>query len=45
LEGDDSPNSLNPYVEVTLPADGTYQIRVNGYLSSGDFRVIVAERF
>ena len=44
-EGDDSPNSLNPYVEVTLPADGTYQIRVNGYLSSGDFRVIVAERF
>ncbi|GAB4328072.1 MAG: hypothetical protein Kow00117_14680 [Phototrophicales bacterium] len=44
-EGDDSPDSLNPYVEVVLPVDGTYQVRVNGYLTGGDFRVMVLQRF
>ena len=36
-EGDDSEGSLNPRFTATLPADGTYTVRVNGYLSSGDF--------
>ncbi len=39
-EGDDSPNSLNPDVTLTLPASGTYVIRVNGYLSGGAFDLI-----
>jgi hypothetical protein len=42
-EDDDSGGNLNPYLEVTLPADGTYTARVNGYLSSGDF-VLTIER-
>lgn len=42
LEADDNANSLNPSVMMTLPEDGTYQIRVNGYLSSGIFRATVA---
>jgi hypothetical protein len=33
---------LNPRFYVELPEDGTYSVRVNGYLSSGSFRVIVA---
>ncbi|MCU0496541.1 MAG: PPC domain-containing protein [Anaerolineae bacterium] len=41
--GDDSPNSLNPVYEVTLPADGTYTVRVNGYLKGGNFDLIVEE--
>lgn len=41
--GDDSPNSLNPIYEVTLPADGTYTVRVNGYLEGGNFDLIVEE--
>lgn len=40
-EGDDSSGTLDVYFEMTLPADGTYQLRVNGYLSSGDFRATV----
>ncbi len=32
--GDDSPNSLNPDFTATLPADGTYRLRVNGYGSA-----------
>ncbi len=40
-EGDDSDNSLNPHFSATLPADGTYQVRVNGYLSSGAFELLV----
>jgi hypothetical protein len=42
-EDDDSGGNLNPYLEVTLPADGTYTVRINGYLSSGDF-VLTIER-
>jgi hypothetical protein len=29
--GDDSDNSLNPHFEATLPAGGTYTLRVDGY--------------
>lgn len=35
-EADDT-NGLNPQVDLTLPTDGTYSVRVNGYLSSGTF--------
>jgi hypothetical protein len=42
-EGDDSDNSLNPLVYTTIPADGTYTVRVNGYLSGGDYEVLVEE--
>lgn len=40
-EVDDSDGTLNPRFVYTLPADGTYQVRVNGYLSGGAFRVRV----
>ncbi|MEO1290297.1 MAG: pre-peptidase C-terminal domain-containing protein [Chloroflexota bacterium] len=43
LEADDSPNSLNPSTFLTLPEDGTYQVRINGYLSGGDFILTVAQ--
>jgi hypothetical protein len=42
-EDDDSGGSLNPYLEVLLPVDGTYTARINGYLSGGDF-VLTIER-
>jgi hypothetical protein len=41
VQGDDSEGSLNPQVYVTLPADGLYTVRVNGYLTSGNYEVIV----
>jgi hypothetical protein len=41
-EGDDSPNSLNPDFTARLPDDGTYTVRVNGYLSGGAFTLRVA---
>lgn len=44
-EGDDSSTDLNPQFSATLPSDGTYQLRVNGYLSSGAFEVIVERLF
>lgn len=40
-QGDDSPNDLNPRFTVDLPMDGTYNVRVNGYLSWGAFRLTV----
>ncbi len=40
-EGDDSENDLNPRFTATLPVDGTYKVRVNGYLSSGIFDLTV----
>jgi len=40
--GDDSAASMNPDFVVTLPADGTYSVRVNGYLSFGAFALRVA---
>lgn len=45
LEADDNGSSLNPSTSITLPEDGTYQIRVNGYLSSGQFTLRVALLF
>lgn len=44
-EADDSNGTLNPSLTVTLPAEGTYQVRVNGYLSAGDFLLTVLELF
>jgi hypothetical protein len=43
-EADDN-NGLNPEMIVSLPQDGTYNVRVNGYLSSGRFDVFVALLF
>lgn len=41
-EADDSDGTLNPRMTVTLPEDGSYTARVNGYLSSGRFDLNVA---
>jgi hypothetical protein len=41
-EGDDNGTSLNPRFEATLPQDGRYLVRVNGYLSVGEFDLSVA---
>jgi hypothetical protein len=40
-EGDDSQNSLNAIVYLKIPADGTYAVRVNGYLQGGNFSLLV----
>lgn len=40
-EGDDSGGDLNARFTATLPADGTYTVRVNGYLSSGAFTLTI----
>lgn len=40
-EGDDLGEDLNPQFTVRLPQDGTYQVRVSGYLSGGRFEVWV----
>ncbi len=42
-EGDDYQGSLDPMFSVTLPRDGTYNLRVNGYLKGGAYRVLVEE--
>lgn len=34
-EGDDSGDSLNPDFQALLPANGTYNLRINGYGDSG----------
>jgi hypothetical protein len=41
-EADDSNRSLNPSLRLSLPESGSYNLRVNGYLSEGRFRVRVA---
>ncbi|MBC8170255.1 MAG: PPC domain-containing protein [Anaerolineae bacterium] len=41
--GDDSEGGLNPVVYTAIPVDGTYTVRVNGYLSSGKFELVVEE--
>jgi hypothetical protein len=41
-ENDDSNNSLNPSLRLTLTESGTYKARVNGYLTGGAFRLRVA---
>jgi len=43
-EADDT-EGLNPVMTVELPADGTYTVRVNGYLTSGAYTVLVEELF
>jgi hypothetical protein len=39
-QGDDDEGIL-PNFNVTLPTEGTYRVRVNGYLSSGEFDAVV----
>jgi hypothetical protein len=38
---DDTNGSPNAEMIITLPADGTYRVRVNGYLSAGAFSLTV----
>jgi len=45
IEADDSNGTLNPTFTFTIPADGVYRLRVNGYLSGGAFVVLVRELF
>jgi pre-peptidase len=40
-EGDDSNDDLNSRFTAALPMDGTYTVRVNGYLSAGSFELTV----
>lgn len=40
---DDTDGSMNPTLVTTLPVDGTYTVRVNGYLSGGAYLVRVVE--
>lgn len=40
-EGDDEGDDLNPQFSARLPQDGTYQVRVSGYLSGGRFELWV----
>ncbi len=40
-QGDDEDNHINPRFTATLPANGTYRVRVNGYLTSGAFTLTV----
>lgn len=44
-EVDDSDGTLNPRFIFTLPMDGTYNVRVNGYIEGGAFRLMVDELF
>lgn len=44
-EGDDSGGTLNPSFSAEITADGTYNVRINGYLSSGAFELIVDALF
>jgi hypothetical protein len=45
IEADDTNNSLNPSFRFIIPADGVYRLRVNGYLSQGEFIVYIRELF
>ena len=40
-ENDDGGSNLNVRFYADLPEDGTYTVRVNGYLSSGAFELLV----
>lgn len=42
---DDSDGTLNPRFTYTIPANGTYTVRINGYLSEGAFELIVERLF
>lgn len=43
-EGDDD-DGLNPRFTADLTADGTYTVRVNGYLTSGEFELFVEAQY
>ncbi len=43
-EADDT-SGLNPVIMYTLPDDGSYSVRVNGYLSGGEFELTVSVLF
>jgi hypothetical protein len=40
-EADDILGSLDTEIILTIPADGTYTVRVSGYLSGGPFELLV----
>jgi hypothetical protein len=42
---DDSDGTLNPRFTFTIPANGTYTVRINGYLSEGEFELVVERLF
>lgn len=44
-QGDDEDAAINPRFTATLPVDGTYRVRVNGYLTSGTFTLTVKQLF
>jgi hypothetical protein len=44
-QGDDANGTLNPEFTATLPENGTYSIRVNGYLTGGRFTLLVEALF
>lgn len=44
-EVDDVGDDLNPRFTLDIPQDGTYTVRVNGYLSSGAFELYVEALF
>jgi hypothetical protein len=44
-EADDSDGTLNPIIELSLPEDGSYTVRVNGYLTGGEFDLYVEQLF
>jgi hypothetical protein len=43
VEADDIDGDLNPVIVFMLPADDTYNVRVNGYLQGGAFRLLVED--
>jgi len=45
VEVDDSGDDLNARFIAELPADGTYNVRVNGYIDGGRYEVVVEEIF
>lgn len=44
-QADDSNGTLNPVMELDIPEDGSYTVRVNGYLSGGEFDLFVEQLF
>ncbi len=44
-QGDDEDNHINPRFTATLPSNGTYKVRVNGYLTSGAFMLTVNQLY
>ncbi len=44
-QGDDEDNNINPRFIAPLSVDGTYKVRVNGYLTSGAFTLTVNQLY